>query len=83
MYFDKENCKQGLEALRQYKTEYDDKRQVFSNKPLHNWCSHAADAMRYYCVTKNKSTISAGPLDYSQRDGRQQQTPARRGYSRN
>ena len=26
------------------------KNQVFKNKPLHDWCSHAADAFRYGCV---------------------------------
>jgi intein/homing endonuclease len=31
----------GLDALRQYRREYDEKRQVFYEKPLHNWTSHA------------------------------------------
>ena len=65
MWFDKEKCREGLEALRMYRTEYDDKRQVFSNRPLHDWCSHAADAMRYYCITKNKTGFGRQSLDYS------------------
>lgn len=80
MYFDKVKCKLGLEALRQYRTEYNDKRGIFSNAPLHDWCSHAADAMRYFSVTKRKSAQGGQPLDYSQRDGRPKQDI--RGYTR-
>ena len=65
MYFDSAKCKHGLEALRQYRTEYNDKRGVFSNAPLHDWCSHAADALRYFCITKRKSGMAGQPLDYS------------------
>ena len=68
MFFDKIKCKLGLEALRQYRTEYNDLRGVFSNAPLHDWCSHAADAMRYFCVTKRKSGIKSKPIDYSRMD---------------
>ena len=49
-YFDRVRCKTGLDALRQYRKQWDDKNQVFKNKPLHDWCSHAADAFRYGCV---------------------------------
>ena len=51
-YFDREKCKVGLDALRQYRKQWDDKNQVFKNKPLHDWCSHAADAFRYGCVAE-------------------------------
>ncbi len=49
-YFDREKCKLGLDAVRQYRKQWDDKNQVFKNKPLHDWCSHAADALRYGAV---------------------------------
>jgi phage terminase large subunit len=45
-WFDSENCKVGLEALKQYRTEFDDKRKVFRDRPLHDWTSHSADAFR-------------------------------------
>jgi|TARA_Y100000033_G_scaffold28626_1_gene27204 hypothetical protein len=59
-YFDREKCKVGLDALRQYRKQWDEKNQVFKNKPLHDWCSHAADSFRYGCV--------AEPLDKSEWD---------------
>jgi hypothetical protein len=46
-WFDAEKCERGLEALRQYRRDWDEKLQNFRNKPLHDWCSHAADAFRY------------------------------------
>lgn len=49
-YFDKDKCKAGIEALRMYRREWDDKRQEFRTKPLHDWTSHYADAARYFAV---------------------------------
>ncbi len=49
-WFDAERTKQGLSALRNYRREFDEKRNVFYDRPLHDWCSHAADAMRYLAV---------------------------------
>lgn len=46
-WFDKENCARGIEALKQYRTDWDDRLKVFKNRPLHDWTSHPADAFRY------------------------------------
>ena len=53
-WFDSEKCKNGIEALKQYRTEYDDKRGVFKVNPLHDWSSHAADSARYFAITRLK-----------------------------
>lgn len=45
-YFDKENCKLGIEALRNYQRQWDAKNKTFQSKPKHDWCSHAADGFR-------------------------------------
>ncbi|MCW5615905.1 MAG: terminase family protein, partial [Rhodocyclaceae bacterium] len=45
-WFDATKCKRGIEALRQYRREYDDKLRAFRSKPLHDWSSHGADAFR-------------------------------------
>jgi len=39
-----------LEALRQYKQEWDDKARVFKNTPKHDWASHPADAFGYMAM---------------------------------
>lgn len=36
-----------LDALRQYRREWDDKRQCFKDAPLHDWTSDFADGLRY------------------------------------
>jgi len=43
-YFDKEKTRDGYEALKQYRREFDEKRNRFRDTPLHDWTSHAADA---------------------------------------
>jgi phage terminase large subunit len=50
-YFDKRKCEFGIEALKQYQKEYNDKLQKFSDHPRHDWTSHAADAFRYLAVS--------------------------------
>jgi phage terminase large subunit len=45
--FDKENCEQGIECLKQYHREWDEDNRVFLNDPHHDWSSHASDAFRY------------------------------------
>lgn len=49
-YFDRTKCAEGLEALRQYKADYDEKLRTFKNKPRHDWASHSADAFRYLAM---------------------------------
>lgn len=60
-WFDAEKCARGLDALRLYRPEFDAKRQVFSQRPLHDWTSHAADAFRYLAMGLKLS--SRGPGD--------------------
>lgn len=49
-WFDRTKCGRGVEALKLYRRDYDDKLKAFRSKPLHDWCSHPADAMRYAAV---------------------------------
>jgi len=43
-------CGIGIEALKQYHYEYDEKRRTFTNRPEHDWSSHCADAARYMAI---------------------------------
>jgi hypothetical protein len=40
-----------LEALRSYRTEWDEKARHFKKTPEHNWASHGADASRYLSLS--------------------------------
>ena len=44
--FDKKKCEKGLNALKAYRAEFNDKHKVLRPNPLHDWTSHAADAFR-------------------------------------
>ena len=39
-----ENMDRGLDCLRMYQAEFDDKHMTLKTRPLHNWASHGADA---------------------------------------
>lgn len=45
-WFDAKKCEKLLDAIRSYHKEYDEKNEVFKNQPVHDWASHAADALR-------------------------------------
>ena len=48
-----------IEALRSYRKKWDERLKVFSSHPLHDWSSHAADAMRYLAWNiKRKERVS-------------------------
>jgi len=46
-YFDRDKCDTGLDMLRQYRQEWDERKKVFRDHPRHDFTSHAADAFRY------------------------------------
>ena len=48
----------GLDALRNYRREFNEKQNVFYDKPLHDWASHYADAFRYLAIGLDESDDS-------------------------
>jgi len=40
----------GLNCLRNYHRDYDEKRKIFYERPLHDWSSHGSDAFRYLAL---------------------------------
>lgn len=44
--FDGERSERGLDALRNYHTDYDEETRVLGKVPVHDWSSHGADAFR-------------------------------------
>jgi len=55
-YFDETKCERGIECLKQYQREWDERLKVFRQKPLHDWTSHGADAFRYLATTLEPKT---------------------------
>jgi phage terminase large subunit len=55
-WIDANRCQRGIEALRQYRREYDDRLKDWRKNPLHDWTSHAADALRTFACGYYEST---------------------------
>lgn len=61
-WFDEDKCEIGIECLKQYHKDFDEKLQVFRDNPVHDWSSHGADAFRYLALSlketdKNKKKL--------------------------
>jgi len=54
LWIDEEKCSLWLDAISQYKREWDDKRGMFKEIPYHNWTSHAADVHRYAALAEKE-----------------------------
>lgn len=67
--FDAERCREGIEALKQYRKQYDEVTRSFKLRPLHDWTSHGADALRYLVVGQKETPQKAkwAPLAYDNR----------------
>ena len=62
-----ESNKQFLKALENYRQEYDIKRKVYKNHPLHDWSSHWADCLRYLCISLPKTRDGTTPQELDKR----------------
>ena len=49
-WFDEGKTMRGLDCLRNYRREFNDKLGEFKPTPVHDWASHGADAFRYLAV---------------------------------
>lgn len=75
--FDRTRTARGLEALRQYRRDWDESLGTFRARPRHDWASHAADAFRYLALGLRPELPAAGrepprgfdPLTYGLRTG--------------
>ena len=69
-WIDVDHCKNLIDALRHYHRKYIDKNRMFRSKPVHDWSSHACDAMRYLAVglqeinTRQTAPQSVADNDY-------------------
>lgn len=68
-YFDRDNTAEGLECLRQYRQDWDEKRKSFRDTPRHDFTSHAADAFRYLAVgLQNREAMHRPPQQVAMND---------------
>jgi len=61
-WFDEEKCERGIEALRQYRRDFDEKNKTWRGRPLHDWTSHSADSFRYLAIGYRKQEDWGEPI---------------------
>lgn len=54
LWIDEERCQAFIDAIGQYRQEWDDKKGIFRDIPLHDWASHPADMYRYAAVVEEQ-----------------------------
>jgi phage terminase large subunit len=59
-WFDVARCARGIDALRLYRADYDDRLKVLRPQPVHDWTSHAADSFRYLALTLDRRAVQSG-----------------------
>lgn len=57
LWIDKKNCMYLLKCIENYHYNYNEKLNVFSDKPVHDWSSHYCDAVRYLGVSQNMERL--------------------------
>jgi phage terminase large subunit len=65
-WIDVNRCERAIEALRQYRREYDDRLRDWKSNALHDWTSHCCDAVRYFATGFDDSAV---PIDPRRRRG--------------
>ena len=58
-WFDAEKCARGLECLRAYHYEFDEKNNLLKSKPEHDWSSHASSAFIYALIAESQAEARA------------------------
>ena len=53
-YFDRDKCQEGIDYLRQYRQDWDERKKIFRDQPRHDYTSHSADAFRYLATGLNQ-----------------------------
>lgn len=60
-----ESVRNGLDALRMYQREWDDKNKRFKDSPKHDWSSNPADAFRYFSCAMTPAVAQKGAQSVS------------------
>ena len=59
-WFDEKKCDRGIEMLRQYQRDFDEKMKTWRGRPRHDFTSHGADSFRYLATGNVRRADSWG-----------------------
>jgi hypothetical protein len=54
LWIDSERCNYFIKAAENYHKQYNERLNVYSDRPVHDWSSHTMDAFRYMAIMLNK-----------------------------
>ena len=57
-WFDEDKTEHGFNCIASYHREFDEKRNVFKDTPVHDWASHGADALQTLALGWQESIVS-------------------------
>lgn len=67
IWIDERSCANFIKAIENYRQEYDPKKKVYKDHPLHDWSSHWADSLRYMCISLPKTRDGSSAEDLEKR----------------
>ena len=59
LWLHEKNCERVIDAAGHYHKEWDEVKQSFADKPLHDWSSHPMDMCRYYALSTREEPAYA------------------------
>lgn len=62
-WFDKTRCAEGLKLLENYKKKWSSSFGGWTSDPVHDTCSHCADAFRYLCAGIKRISSGSGSME--------------------
>jgi len=63
-WIDSDKCKSLVDALENYRKEWDEPHNMYLNKPVKSWANHYADALRYLCLSIHKTKKGRTPDEF-------------------
>jgi len=69
-WIDERRCARLIKCLENYRREFDPKRKIYHNRPLHDQYSHGADCFRYMAISlpQTRQGLTANDLDKTYRE---------------
>jgi len=67
-FIDEQRCRHLIKCLENYHKKYNEKTQAYSESPLHDYCSHAADSIRYMANARIQYGRGPGSLSKDKLD---------------
>jgi hypothetical protein len=75
VFIDEKKCSHLIKCLENYHKKYNEKTQAYSEAPLHDWTSHAADSVRYMANARIQFGRGPGSMNKESLDRLKAQTP--------